>query len=133
MPAQIIPLIQVFVEIPDFRKNQGKRYELAAILALACAAILCGYRSYSAIAEWGRNYGEQLAVALGFKQGQTPCASTLHTIFRHLDAGPFEAQLGQWAESVLQARPAGKDELEGVAVDGKTQRGSANQGAPGAH
>src|SRR5512135_556759 len=127
MPAQIIPLVQVFVEIPDFRQNQGKRYALSAVLALACAAILCGYRSYGAIAEWGHNYGEKLAGALGFQQGQTPCAATLHTIFRHLDVEQFEAKLGQWAESVLQARPAGADVLEGVAADGKTQRGSAKQ------
>lgn len=133
MPAQIIPLVQLFVEIPDFRNNQGKRYSLSAILALACAAILCGYRSYSAIAEWGRNYGEKLTAALGFKQGQTPCAATLHTIFRDLDAEQYEARLGQWAESVLQAHPASKDELEAVAADGKTQRGSAKQGAQGAH
>jgi predicted transposase YbfD/YdcC len=133
MPAQIIPLVQVFAEIPDFRTNQGKRYALPAILALACAAILCGYRSYSAIAEWGRNYGQTLVEALGFKNGQTPCAATLHTIFRYLNAELFEVKLGQWAESVLCACPTGKDELEGVAVDGKTQRGSAKQGAPGAH
>lgn len=133
MPAEIIPLLQVFVEIPDFRRRQGQRYALSAILALACAAMLCGYRSYSAIAEWGRNYGEPWARALGFPQGQTPCAATLHTIFRHLDAEQFETKLGQWAESVLQARPAGREALEGVAVDGKTQRGSAKQGAHGAH
>ncbi len=133
MPAQIIPLIQVFVEIPDFRNSQGKRYDLPAVLALACAAILCGYRSYSAIAEWGRNYGQQLIVALGFKKGQTPCAATLHYIFRYLDREQFEATLGGWAESVLQARSAEQDTGEGVAVDGKTQRGSAKQGAPGAH
>jgi predicted transposase YbfD/YdcC len=133
MPAQIIPLVQVFVEIPDFRHSQGKRYSLSAILALACAAILCGYRSYGAMAEWGRNYGAELTAALGFQHGQTPCAATLHTIFRHLDTEQFEARLGQWAESVLQARPAGQHELEGVAADGKTQRGSAKQGAPGAH
>lgn len=133
MPAPIIPLVDVFVEIPDFRQKQGKRYALSAILALACAAILCGYRSYSAIAEWGRNYGESLALALGFKRGETPCAATLPTIFRHLDTEQFEARLGQWAESVLQAQPAGTEALEGVAVDGKTQRGSAKQGASGAH
>lgn len=133
MPAQIIPLVDVFVEIPDFRQNQGKRYALSAILALALAAILCGYRSYSAIAEWGRNYGEKLAGALGFKPGHSPCAATLHTIFRDLDAEQFEAKLGQWAESVLAAHPTRTEALEGVAVDGKTQRGSAKQGAKGAH
>lgn len=133
MPSEIIPLVEVFVEIPDFRQRQGQRYALSAILSLACAAILCGYRSYSAIAEWGRNYGASLAEALGFKQGQTPCAATLHTIFRHLDAKQFEAKLGQWAASVLQAGPADATPLEGVAVDGKTLRGSAKQGAQGAH
>lgn len=133
MPAQIISLVEVFVEIPDFRMNQGKRYALSAILALACAAVLCGYRSYSAMAEWGRNYGQALVMALGFKNGQTPCAATLHAIFRDLDATAFEARLGQWAESVLQACPANPGDPEGVAVDGKTQRGSAKQGAQGTH
>jgi hypothetical protein len=51
MPAPIIPLIEVLVEIPDFRQSRGKRHPLAAILAMACAATLCGYRSYSAMAE----------------------------------------------------------------------------------
>ena len=56
-------MIEVLTEIPDFRKNHGKRHPLAAILALACSAMLCGYRSYTAIAEWGRHDGEPLVRA----------------------------------------------------------------------
>ncbi len=59
-----------------------------------------------------------MVVALGFKKGQTPCAASLHTILRHLDWEQFEAKLGAWAESVLQACATGKDQ-EGVAIDGK--------------
>jgi hypothetical protein len=53
MPASVIPLIEVLVEVPDFRAARGRRYPLAAILALACAATLCGCRSHSAMAEGG--------------------------------------------------------------------------------
>lgn len=56
MITQTRPLIEVFADIPDFRKARGKRYQLQSVLALACCAILCGYRSYSAIAEWGHHY-----------------------------------------------------------------------------
>ena len=133
MAAEIIPLIQAFVEIADFRQASGKRYPLPAVLALACAAMLCGYRSYGAIAEWGRNYDRELVLALGFAHGKTPCASALHWIFRHLDCAQFESQLGQWTETVLQAYPPSAEQVEGIAIDGKTLRGSQKQGAPGAH
>jgi predicted transposase YbfD/YdcC len=131
MTRPSLTLITVFSKIPDFRQAQGQRYSLSAILALAAAAILCGYRSHSAIAEWGRHYGQALAQALGFTDGKTPCAATLHTIFRHLDKQPFEAQLGDWAEGLLSATPGAV--LEAEAIDGKSLRGSQKQGTAGAH
>jgi predicted transposase YbfD/YdcC len=98
--------------------------------------MLCGARSYSAIAEWGRNYGAPIARALGFRH-PPPCAATLHLMFRRLDCARFEAQLGAWAESVVASTPAGTDGPQAtepaVALDGKTLRGSRKQGAPGVH
>jgi predicted transposase YbfD/YdcC len=95
--------------------------------------MLCGARSYSAIAEWGRNYGTRIAQALGFTHA-TPCAATLHTIFRHVDRDAFEAHLGTWADSVVGSLP-GAPAMPGtaIALDGKTLRGSKKQGAPGTH
>src|SRR5256714_6466783 len=131
MTRTSLALIELFSAIPDFRQARGTRPPLPAILALAAAAMLCGYRSYSAIAEWGRNYGQALAAALGFTSGKTPCAATLHTIFRHLDKPAFEDHLGRWAEDVLGATATA--ELEAEAIDGKSLRGSQKQGAIGAH
>ena len=131
MIAQPRPLIEVFAMIPDFRKQRGKRHPLAAIFALACCAMLCGARSYSAIAEWGRNYGVRLAQALGFTHA-TPCAATLHTIFRHVNRDEFEAHLGAWADRVVESLASGPEMPEpAVALDGKTLRGSKKQGAQG--
>src|SRR5205085_11788913 len=79
MTRPSLALINVFSTIPDFRQAQGKRYSLSAILALAAAAMLCGHRSYSAIAERGRNYGQALAQALGITSRKPPCGATLHT------------------------------------------------------
>jgi predicted transposase YbfD/YdcC len=133
MIAHPRPLIEVFAAIPDFRKPRGKRHPFTAIFALACCAMLCGSRSYSAMAEWGRNYGARLAQALGFTH-DTPCAATLHTIFRRVNRDEFEAHLGAWADSVVGSLPAAPETPEvAMALDGKTLRGSTKQGAPGTH
>ena len=130
MIAQPQPLIEVFAEIPDFRRCRGKRHPLPAILSLACCAMLCGYRTYSAIAEWGRNYGTGIAQALGFVH-DTPCAATLHTVFRHIDHNILESKLGTWAEQVVAGHAPAP--TAAVALDGKTLRGSRKQGAPAVH
>jgi predicted transposase YbfD/YdcC len=132
MVPQARPLIEVLAETPDFRNNHGKRHPLVAILALACSAMLCGYRSYTAIAAWGRPYGAPLVQALGFTH-RSPCAATLHTILRRGDREVVEAKLGAWAEGLLGEAPRTEESEEAIAIDGKSLRGSKKQGAPGAH
>jgi predicted transposase YbfD/YdcC len=133
MVAQCRPLIAVLAEIPDFRKARGKRHPLTAVLALVCAALLCGVRSYSAVAQWARDYDRELITALGLTHPHPPCAATLHTILAHLDRAELEAKLTAWAEGVLASRPAAAGEQEAVALDGKALRGSRGQGASDGH
>lgn len=133
MIAQTRPLIEVLAEIPDFRRSRGKRHPLSAMLAMACCAMLCGYRSYSALAAWGRHYGRDIAVAIGFTH-QTPWASTLHTVFCHVARDELEAKLGAWSDRVMASTSAvAEAAAPAVALDGKTLRGSRKQGVPGAH
>jgi predicted transposase YbfD/YdcC len=137
-----LPLLQVLAQVPDFRCAQGLRHPLSAILALACAAMLCGARGCQAIAEWGRNYDPDLMRHLGFTHAKTPCPSTLHTVFRQLNWKALEETLRHWSEALLGTVPLGEEApgspanglaLEGVAIDGKTLRGSRKQGAPESH
>jgi len=132
MTSKTLALVDVLADIPDFRQSKGKRYSLTAILSLSVAAILCGYKSYSAIAEWGRFYGQSFLQALGFSCDKSPCAATLHNIFSQLDKDLLESKLAQWAQSLLEesAQDFHSDE---IAVDGKTLRGSKKQGCLDAH
>ena len=133
MSKPIRPLREVVAEIPDVRHACGKRHPLPAVLLLSLAAMLCGYRSYAAIAEWGRTYGPEVLAALGFTQATPPCAATLYRVFKGLDVRVLEAMLGAWAEEVLATLPPAEGLREAIALDGKTLRGSRKQGAPGAH
>ena len=117
-------LMDVLAEIPDFRQSQGRRHPLQAILALCVCACLCGYCSYSAIAEWGRNYGKSLTQALGFTHQTTPCAATLNTILRHVNKDEVEEKLGRWAAGVLANVAPAATGITALAIDGKTLRGS---------
>ncbi len=78
-------LLDILAEVPDFRNKRGKRHSLSAILGLAVIAMMCGCRSYTAIAEWGRTYHPDLAKALGFTHTKTPCTATLHYVFKDLE------------------------------------------------
>jgi DDE_Tnp_1-associated len=133
MRAQPQPLIEVFAAIPDLRCGQGKRHPLPAILSLACCAMVCGYRRESASAAWGRHAGTRMAQALGFTH-HTPCAATLHTVFRHGDRDDVAGKWGAWAAGVVGSTPAAPAAGEAaVARDGNMLRGSRQHGAPGVH
>lgn len=112
-------LLAAFATVPDPRREASVIYPLPAILALAVAAILCAHTSVLAIAEWGARQSADLLEPLGFAAGETPCQSTLHRLFRKLDARAVAAALRQGFDD-----PADRERgEEGVALDGKAQRG----------
>lgn len=134
MNTQRVPSLRdALAEVAEFRQAQGRRYELLPVLLLCCVAVMCGYRSQSAIAEWGTNYGREWLARLGIKRRRGPSQSTLHRIFKGIDCEQLEQVVGRWAELVRGIRPPRSAALEAVAVDGKTLCGSQRQGAEDAH
>src|SRR5215204_686297 len=98
-----LSLLEALAQVPDPRGRKGQRHPLSAILGLAVVAMLTGCKSYSAIAQFGREKGFALAHALGFRRGKTPTKSTYSTLFRRLDVTAFEAVLARWTASRLPA------------------------------
>jgi predicted transposase YbfD/YdcC len=135
MNTQKVPSLRdALAEMPEFRQAQGRRYELLSVLLLCCVAIMCGYKSQSAIAEWSLNYGRKWFKRLGIKRRRGPSQPTLHRIFKGLDHMRLEHIISSWAEQLLVVCASdGQTQLEGVALDGKTLCGSQQQGAQDAH
>ncbi len=137
MSVAVRPLIEVLAEIPEVRKRRGIRHPQVALLALACAAMLCGRTTYAHFATWGRSYAKSnraLLDALGFTHPTLPCEVTFYHLFRRLDVVDLERRLGMWADSIVAAVAATAPSAgDGIALDGKTLRGSKRHGAPGVH
>ena len=133
MTRQSPVLMDVLSDIRDPRQAQGRRHPLKAILALSVAAMLCGYRSYSAIAEWGHHYGAELLQALGFTRRKAPCAATFFNVYQKLDEAELERKLGAWAEGLIHLTQEEAEVPEQTCLDGKSLCGRRKQGAQSAH
>jgi hypothetical protein len=130
MEAAAGSLAEALAVVVDARRPYGWRpgsepIPLGALLQMTVVALLCGARSQTAVAQWGR---ERLAddpgllLALGLPPDRSPCVATLHRVFKHLDVVGFETALGGWlTRTGVTARDA-------VAVDGKVLRGTQPHG-----
>jgi DDE_Tnp_1-associated len=117
-------LLSFLAAVPDPRSRHGRRHPLSAILAIVCCAIMCGARSYAAVAQWARDQDIELMHQLGLTR-KPPKSGGIRKVLIALDLKVFEEVLTRWAESLL-GQPTSTDHLppEAFALDGKSARGS---------
>jgi len=121
-------LYEVFLAVPDPRKERGVRYRLAGLLTLTTTALLCGERSLTGIAEFGRRR-KGLAEALGFRKETMPCTGVFHYLFQKLDPRVFGDAVTVWWQLNHQHREGGLR----LNLDGKSARGSHDGAVPCVH
>jgi predicted transposase YbfD/YdcC len=129
-PGGVPSLAAAFTRVPDPRRQASVTYPLAALLSLAVAALLANHASVLAIAEWGRRQRREALAALGFPDGGAPCQSTLQRVFRRLDPAAVSAALSAALAPAAAPPPAARG-AQGVAMDGKAQRGRLHYQAGG--
>ena len=125
-------LPQAFAAIPDPRRAQGLRYSLAAIVSLAVVAVLANHTSVLAIAEWATRQTRHVRRALGFRRDTTPHQTTKQRKNAHHNPSAVAAA----GERVFEQRTPGEIRprgSQGVALDGKAQRGRLRHGAAPTH
>lgn len=122
-------LFSVLATVKDQRKRRGIRHPLQAVLAVATCAVLAGQRSFMAIEEWARDQSKEVLKMLGCRYGRPPSERTFRRVLKNqVDAEELDEKLGLW---VADQQPA----LEGmgIAIDGKTLRGSRDGEKKGVH
>lgn len=117
-------LLSFLATVPDPRSRHGRRHSLPAILALVCCAIMCGAKSYAAIAQWAQDQDIALMHQLGFTR-KPPKLGGIRKVLMALNRNAFEEALTRWAEALLsRPTPTQRWPLEAFALDGKSARGS---------
>lgn len=120
-------LLEEFEALPDFRKARGKRFQLWSILSIAACATLSGARSFVAMAQWASEVPRDVLLRLGCRRKKPPSEKTYRRVVNAIGAERFEETVGQWFARQTALRG------EGISIDGKTVRGSADGEAPATH
>jgi DDE_Tnp_1-associated len=134
-------LYEALRRLPDPRRGQGKRYELALLLCLLLLAKLAGQTSLRGATEWIRHRATDIAAHFGLKRTQMPCQMTYCRMLARIDPQVLDDLLAaffiHWeAEqrcgsepSRLHARQGQLDHAQ-LAIDGKTVCATSKQAHP---
>lgn len=105
-------LIELLAEVPDFRRPQGQRYPLPALLVIILLAILSGHYGYREIARFLRAHAPTLRAQLGLKRPQMPTHVTIRTVLQHVDFDALQTAFRTWAAAQLPSQEQEPQEQE---------------------
>jgi hypothetical protein len=122
-------LYDLFPSLPDHRSPSGKRFNQAGVLTLVVLALLSQQNSLRQIAAWVAVQDVALSTRLGFRFGRLPSYGTIRRVLLGLDLPALRAALAAWLHDLTRTLPLTHPSalpLTGVAIDGKSVRGSAD-------
>ena len=114
---QMLSLYDIFTQIDDQRRTQGRRHPLASVLALATAAVLCGMRGYQDMAIWVQSLGQKARSRFRCRKRdgfyEAPSRTVIRNALIGIDPEQLDRALNAWNAQYGQID-------ESLAIDGKT-------------
>ena len=117
------PLRAVFESLSDPLVGKRRSQPLGRTLTLVFLALISGENSERGMANWIEEQRWRLKSEFGFRRDDVPCRSSLRAALQAVDAAELETKLEGWS----RAYQATDETWAGVAIDGKTLRGSADE------
>jgi len=115
-------LLEVLKKVPDPRRGQAKQYELHYILLFVVLAMMSNAVDYKGVSTFIQTHFELLKKTFNLDWRYAPCYRGVHDILIKVSAKELEKILRQYRKET--------ENIEGkfIAVDGKTLRGSYDNG-----
>ena len=127
-PPRLCSLYDELMQVPDFRRAQGRKHTIASVLAVCIVARLAGITGGIGAAQYACALNQTELEALGaWRNSKTdrfvpPSKSVIYRVLEMTDPAEFEAVLKRWSAPRLRIGAA-------VASDGKRIRGANRNGA----
>jgi hypothetical protein len=107
-------LIECLQTIPDFRRKQGRRYPLMALLLITIMSIMSGRCRYREIAAFAKANHKELLKFFRLKRKRLASHVTFREVIKGVDFDRVSIAFNQWASQYVMLEPH-----EWMAVDGK--------------
>ncbi len=113
-----LSIVRHFRRLKDPRRAHGRLHLLQDLLVIALCAVIAGAQDWQEIETFGRKRRDWLKRFLKLPHG-IPSHDTFERVFDRLSPQAFQACFRAWVQAIQQAL-----DIEHVAIDGKTLRGS---------
>jgi predicted transposase YbfD/YdcC len=112
-----------FENLTDPRVDRGHNHNLIEMIFLALTATICGAQGWADVERFAKSKVAWFRQFIGLEHG-VPSHDTFGRVFSRLDTGEFLSAMHAWVDAF-----AGSLCGQGVAIDGKTLRGSFDRAA----
>jgi hypothetical protein len=115
-------LLEVLRSVPDHRRREGQRFDLATVLLYAILGMVAGANSYRQLHEFIRTHRQRLNNAFKLSLRHAPSYTGLRLILQGIEPVALEEAFRRHAASI--EAPSSALRPTAIAIDGKTLRGS---------